>query len=69
LFFVVGQLPRETWVYFTWNPLLHINEFTRSCWFPIYHSPIASAGYIAECLLGVLLFGLIFERSTRRIGR
>lgn len=69
LFFVVGQLPSSTWVYFTWNPVLHINEFIRSFWWPVYRSPIADPWFIVECIVGVFFFGLILQRAVWRLSR
>ncbi|HEY1707248.1 MAG TPA: hypothetical protein VGG10_03215 [Rhizomicrobium sp.] len=67
LFFVLGQLPQSTWPYMDWNPVLHVNEFMRSCWFPVYKSPVASASFIFECIVGLFVCGLIFERAIRRV--
>jgi capsular polysaccharide transport system permease protein len=69
LFFVMGQLPSSTWVYFTWNPLLHINEFIRSFWWPVYQSPVADASFVVECIVGLFFFGLMFQRTVWRLSR
>jgi capsular polysaccharide transport system permease protein len=67
LFFIVGQLPQATWPYLDWNPVLSVNEFMRSYWFPVYQSPIATWTYITECIVGLFVVGLIFERAIRRV--
>lgn len=67
MFFVITMIPTTLWPYLTWNPLLHLNEFMRDSWFASYTSPIADAGYVAECTLGLLVLGLSLERFMRRV--
>jgi capsular polysaccharide transport system permease protein len=67
MFFVITMIPTTFWPYLTWNPLLHLNEFMRDMWFASYTSPVADAGFVAECILGFLLLGLSLERFMRRV--
>jgi capsular polysaccharide transport system permease protein len=60
------QFPTVVWPYLLWNPLLHIEELMRIYWLPNYHTPIVSAGYVAECAAGMIVFGLLLERYARR---
>jgi len=67
MLFVVTMFPSEYWPYFTWNPVLHCEEMLREGWFTTYTSPVASPGFVMECILGTLLLGLSLERYQRRI--
>jgi len=67
MFFVITMLPTTVWPYLTWDPVLHLNEFMRDTWFASYTSPVADAGFVAECTLGLLLLGLSLERFMRRV--
>ena len=67
LYFVVTSIPEQFWPYMTWNPMLHVDELMRECWFTTYTSPVASPLYIVECLGGMTLFGLLLERFIRRV--
>jgi capsular polysaccharide transport system permease protein len=64
--FQITMFPPTIWPYLTWNPLLHVEELLRTYWFSSYHSPIGSPAYVAECLIGMLFFGLLLERYARR---
>jgi capsular polysaccharide transport system permease protein len=67
MFFVITMIPTNLWPYLTWDPLLHLNEFMRDSWFASYTSPVADAGFVAECTLGLLVLGLSLERFMRRV--
>lgn len=63
--FQITMFPATVWPYFTWNPLLHVEELLRSYWFYDYQTPIGSPLYVAEWLLGMVFFGLLLERYAR----
>jgi capsular polysaccharide transport system permease protein len=67
MLFVITMIPSTLWPWFTWNPVLHCSEMIRDGWFVTYTSPIASPGYVMECILGLLLLGLSLERFVRRV--
>src|SRR5205814_2469833 len=58
--------PPTVWPYLTWNPLLNLEELLRVYWLYDYETPVVSAAYVAECLLGLLFLGLLLERYARR---
>jgi len=64
--FSLTMFPPTVWPYLLWNPLLHVEELLRIYWFYDYQTPVVSAFYVFECLLGMLLFGLLLERYARR---
>ena len=64
--FPLSVFPPTVWPYLTWNPLLNVEELLRVYWFSNYQTPVVSAAYVAECLAGMLFFGLLVERYARR---
>jgi len=64
--FQITMFPATIWPYLTWNPLLHVEELLRTYWFYSYHTPVGSPSYVAECLFGMVFFGLLLERYARR---
>lgn len=58
LFFVSEQLPDDIAAIFLWNPLLHVVQFARSCWFYDYKSRDADPNYILYWSLGLVLLAL-----------
>lgn len=55
-FFSLRDLPREYWVYFDWNPILHAIELTRYYSTPTYGDIGVSLSYLV--IVTVLLFFL-----------
>ena len=66
VFLPITFFPEYIWPYLAWNPMLHVLELIHSSWFASYHSPIASTSYVIECLLGMMVVGLLCERYVRR---
>lgn len=67
LFFVSEQLPEPMKSVMLLNPLLHLVQLARSCWFAEYHTRDASVLYVAFWLLGLALMGLVgFTNDERR---
>jgi capsular polysaccharide transport system permease protein len=64
--FSLTMFPPTVWPYLLWNPLLHVEELLRVYWFNNYQTPVVSPLYVAECLLGMVFFGLLLERYMRR---
>jgi capsular polysaccharide transport system permease protein len=64
--FQLTMFPPTVWPYLLWNPLLHAEELLRIYWFANYQTPGISPLYVAECLLGMVFFGLLLERYMRR---
>jgi capsular polysaccharide transport system permease protein len=62
----LSLFPPTIWPYLLWNPLLHVEELLRVYWFYNYQTPVVSAAYVAECLGGMIFFGLLIERYARR---
>jgi capsular polysaccharide transport system permease protein len=67
MFFCITMIPIAWWPYLSWNPLLQATEMARDGWFEGYVSPIASPLFICECILAMMLLGLLIERFMRRI--
>jgi capsular polysaccharide transport system permease protein len=65
VFIPITKFPGYTWKYLTWNPLLHAEELLHGYWFRDYHSPVASASYLIECVIAMAVFGLLCERYAR----
>ena len=66
VFIPLTDFPTYVWPYLTWNPMLHVEELLHKYWFPSYYAPVGSPLYVAEWVLGMLAFGLLCERYTRR---
>ena len=64
--FSLTMFPPVVWPYLLWNPLLHAEELLREYWFNNYTTPGISPAYVAECLIGMVFFGLLLERYLRR---
>ena len=64
--FSLTTFPAFIWPYLLWNPLLHVEELLRVYWFYNYQTPVVSALYVAEWLVGMVFFGLLLERYMRR---
>ena len=64
--FSITMFPPSIWPYLYWNPLLHVEELMRTYWFYSYQTPVGNPVYVAECMFGFLVTGLILERYARR---
>jgi capsular polysaccharide transport system permease protein len=49
-----------------WNPLLHAINLFRQGFYYNYPSLLLDTHYLAVCTIVFVLFGLLFERVTRR---
>lgn len=65
--FSVRALPDELRWWLLWNPVLHLMELMRGCFFASYPVlPEANAGYVAGFALTFLVLGLCMYRVRRR---
>jgi len=62
-------LPPEILYWLSWNPTLHGVQLFREGYSDLYHCSVASFPYLLAWGTGLLLTGLILERSTRSIMR
>jgi capsular polysaccharide transport system permease protein len=67
MFFVMTAIPTFLWVWFTWNPLMHVTELMRSYWFTVYTTPVGSILYILAWIAAMTVLGLGLERYLRRV--
>ena len=58
VFFSLQDLPKEFWKYFTWNPLLHINELARFACYPSYGTEGVSLAFVQQCSISFLFLAL-----------
>ncbi len=58
VFFSLQDLPKEFWKYFTWNPLLHINELARYACYPSYGTDGVSFAFVQQCTISLLFLAL-----------
>lgn len=58
VFFSLQDLPKELWKYFTWNPLLHINELARYACYPSYGTDAVSLAFVQQCTITFLFLAL-----------
>lgn len=65
--FAVRALPEELRWWLLWNPVLHLMELMRSCFFASYPMlPGVDASYVAGFALTFLILGLSLYRVRRR---
>lgn len=64
VFFSLQDLPRHIWPYFTWNPLLHINELARYACYPSYGDEGVSLMYVQSCSVCLLFLSLACYNIT-----
>lgn len=61
-------LPAWTRGFFTWNPLMHCIELSRSAMSDTYFTPDASVGYAATWAVGLLTLALwVYQNNERRL--
>lgn len=58
VFFSLQDLPRETWVYFQWNPILHAIELSRQAVSPSFGAVGVSLSFLLTCTLVSLFASL-----------
>ncbi len=67
IFFTAESISSEYRHYLLWNPLLHVTEITRSCFYYSYPSH-GDLGYVAICAAISLTFGMtVFHLNRRRL--
>ncbi|WP_298236475.1 ABC transporter permease [uncultured Azohydromonas sp.] len=65
--FAVHALPEELRKWLLWNPVLHLLELTRGCFFPTYPVlPEVNTGYVTAFTLIFLVLGLCLYRVRRQ---
>lgn len=58
VFFSLQDIPRETWKYFDWNPIVHAIELSRQAAYSSFSAEGVSHLYLCLCTLGTLFFAL-----------
>ncbi|MFB9213680.1 ABC transporter permease [Vibrio sinaloensis] len=58
VFFSLQDLPRSTWKYFDWNPVLHAIELIRQAAYPSFGAIGVSLGYLLFLTLTLVCFAL-----------
>jgi len=66
VFFPMSIVPKQYWVYLTWNPILHAMELIREAWFGNYISPVADFNYLISAMVVLLAFAMSAYRLTWR---
>ncbi len=66
IFFTADSIPSDYRDYLLLNPLLHVTEITRACFYYSYPSH-GDIGYVAVCALAVSTAGLLAFRLNRRL--
>jgi capsular polysaccharide transport system permease protein len=58
VFFSLQDLPKDTWQYFDWNPMLHAIELSRQAVYPSFGAVGVSHSYLSLVTLCILTFSL-----------
>lgn len=66
IFFTAASLPPSMRNFMLYNPVLHVVELTRAGFFERYDDRFVNPGYVATCILALLLVGLALMRVVRR---
>lgn len=65
IFYVPSVLPEAFRDVLWWNPVLHVVEWTRAAFYPIYPQEILTPWYPVAIGTGMMLLGLLLEHATR----
>lgn len=68
IFYVPERFPTEIVSLLSWNPVLHLVEWTREGYYPNYNSSVLSKPYVLSFASALLLIGLASERLYRKKG-
>ena len=67
IFYHPDMMPTEFREWVLWNPLVHVIEWVRQSYYPLYVSPYLDMTYLLRCTLVALLLGtLVAAASSRR---
>lgn len=64
VFFSLQDIPREFWVYFTWNPLVHFIELARYACYQSYGDAGVSLSFTTEVTVIAMFFALALYHIT-----
>jgi capsular polysaccharide transport system permease protein len=65
IFFCATMIPAKFWYLFTWNPIFHAIELSRTAFFESYQTPVGSWQYLSLCSLTFVVLGLMLYRVNR----
>ncbi|MGF1765987.1 ABC transporter permease [Enterovibrio makurazakiensis] len=63
VFFSLQDIPKETWKYFDWNPILHAIELSRQAAYTSFGAVGVSELYLNVCTLVLTFFSLALYRT------
>jgi capsular polysaccharide transport system permease protein len=66
IFYIPDFMSEGTRYILSFNPILHAVALFRMGFYPSYPHLLLDKGYLAAWVAGSILFGLVFERITRR---
>ncbi|WP_426959659.1 ABC transporter permease [Muricoccus radiodurans] len=69
IFYHPDAMPTEFREIVLWNPLLHVIEWVRQAYFPLYVSPYLDTGYVFRCAVAALLLGTLAAAAASRRAR
>jgi len=65
IFYAMSMIPKQYWYLMQWNPLLHLNELSRSAFFQSYSSEFANWVFPLFLALILNVVGLMLFRINR----
>lgn len=71
MFFISGilytatMIPAKFWYLFSWNPVFHAMELSRTAFFASYETPVGDLGYLALVALAFNVLGVMLYRVNR----
>ncbi len=66
IFYVPSTLPEAVRDILWWNPVLHVVEWTRAAFYPVYPQEVLAPWYPIAIATGLMLTGLMLENLTRQ---
>lgn len=65
ILFCATMIPAKYWYLFSWNPVFHAIELSRTAFFESYQSPVGSWGYLSFVAFSFFVLGLMLYRINR----
>jgi capsular polysaccharide transport system permease protein len=69
IFYHPDAMPAGLREWVLWNPLVHVIEWVREAYFPLYISPWLDEGYVARCAIAAMLLGALAAAAASRRAR
>ncbi len=65
VFYCATMIPAKYWYLFSWNPIFHAIELSRTAFFESYQTPVGSWFFLSMVSFGFMALGMMLYRVNR----